>query len=161
MEYTFGLIGAGNMGGAIAHAVSQTTKAGILADHNPRRAQSLAEELGFAHGTNEVVAQNSQYLFLGVKPHLMGAMLADIQSVLAARQDAFVLVTMARVWPLNRSSAWPGALIPSFASCPTPQWLWGRGWFCITPVNRSARSRWTSSFSSWRRQAASILWKNP
>lgn len=95
MEYTFGLIGSGNMGGAIAHAVSQTTKAGILADHNPQRAQSLAEELGFAHGTNEVVAQNSQYLFLGVKPHLMGAMLADIQSVLAARQDAFVLVTMA------------------------------------------------------------------
>ena len=35
MEYTFGLIGSGNMGGAIAHAVSQTTKAGILADHNP------------------------------------------------------------------------------------------------------------------------------
>ena len=25
MEYTFGLIGSGNMGGAIAHAVSQTT----------------------------------------------------------------------------------------------------------------------------------------
>ena len=42
MEYTFGLIGSGNMGGAIAHAVSQTTKAGILADHNPQRAQSLA-----------------------------------------------------------------------------------------------------------------------
>ena len=35
MEYTFGLIGSGNMGGAIAHAVSQTTKAGILADHDP------------------------------------------------------------------------------------------------------------------------------
>ncbi len=40
MEYTFGLIGSGNMGGAIAHAVSQTTKAGILADHNPQRAQA-------------------------------------------------------------------------------------------------------------------------
>ena len=95
MEYTFGLIGSGNMGGAIAHAVSQTTKAGILADHDPQRAQALAGELGFAHGTNQVVAQSSQYLFLGVKPHLMEGMLQDIRPVLAARKEPFVLVTMA------------------------------------------------------------------
>ena len=38
MEYTFGLIGSGNMGGAIAHAVSQTTKAGILTTRSGPRA---------------------------------------------------------------------------------------------------------------------------
>jgi len=42
MRYTFGLIGSGNMGGAIARAVSLTLKDGILADHSPQRAQELA-----------------------------------------------------------------------------------------------------------------------
>ena len=127
MEYTFGLIGSGNMGGAIAHAVSQTTKAGILADHNPQRAQSLAEELGFAHGTNEVVAQNSQYLFLGVKPHLMGAMLADIQSVLAARQDAFVLVTMAAGLAIEQIQRMAGGPYPVIRIMPNTPVAVGQG----------------------------------
>ena len=127
MEYTFGLIGSGNMGGAIAHAVSQTTKAGILADHNPQRAQSLAEELGFAHGTNEVVAQNSQYLFLGVKPHLMGAMLADIQSVLAARQDAFVLVTMAAGLAIEQIQRMAGGPYPVIRIMPNTPVSLGAG----------------------------------
>lgn len=95
MGYTFGLIGSGNMGGAIAHAVSQSLKDGILADHNPQRAQSLAEELGFSAGSNEEVALESKYLFLGVKPHLMGSMLKTVQPVLASRQEAPVLVSMA------------------------------------------------------------------
>ena len=74
MRYTFGLIGSGNMGGAIARAVSLTLKDGILADHSPQRAQELAAELGFSSGTNEDAARESQYLFLGVKPHLMGGL---------------------------------------------------------------------------------------
>ena len=67
MRYTFGLIGSGNMGGAIARAVSLTLKDGILADHSPQRAQELAAELGFSSGTNEDAARESQYLFLGVR----------------------------------------------------------------------------------------------
>ena len=47
MKYTFGLIGSGNMGGAIAHAVSQSLKDGILADRSLEKAQALARELGF------------------------------------------------------------------------------------------------------------------
>ena len=95
MQYTFGLIGSGNMGGAIARAASQTTKNGILADHFPQRAQELAQELGLASGDNEAAARESQYLFLGVKPHLMGDMLTAIQPVLASRDQAPVLVSMA------------------------------------------------------------------
>ena len=47
MKYTFGLIGAGNMGGAIAKAVSRTLKDGVLVDRDRARAESLAAELGF------------------------------------------------------------------------------------------------------------------
>ncbi|MDO4516462.1 MAG: pyrroline-5-carboxylate reductase [Bacillota bacterium] len=95
MQYTFGLIGAGNMGGAIARAVSRTLKDGILADHSPEKSRDLAAELGFQAGSNEEVAGNSRYLFLGVKPHLMGGMLAAIRPALAARQEPPVLVSMA------------------------------------------------------------------
>ena len=95
MQYTFGLIGSGNMGGAIARAASHTTKSGILADHFPQRAKELAQELGLAAGDNQTAARESQYLFLGVKPHLMGDMLTAIQPVLASRDQAPVLVSMA------------------------------------------------------------------
>ena len=95
MKYTFGLIGSGNMGGAIAHAVSQSLKDGILADRSLEKAQALARELGFQAGSNEEAARNSRYLFLGVKPHLMGGMLASIRPALEARQEAPVLVSMA------------------------------------------------------------------
>ena len=47
MKYTFGLIGAGNMGGAIAKAVSRSLKDGVLVDRDQARADSLAAELGF------------------------------------------------------------------------------------------------------------------
>ena len=95
MKYTFGLIGSGNMGGAIAHAVSQSLKDGILADRSLEKAQALARELGFQAGSNEEAARNSRYHFLGVKPHLMGGMLASIRPALEARQEAPVLVSMA------------------------------------------------------------------
>lgn len=96
MRYTFGLIGSGNMGGAIARAVSLTLKDGILADHSPQRAQELAAELGFSSGTNEDAARESQYLFLGVKPHLMGGMLEGIRPTLASRETSPILVSRMR-----------------------------------------------------------------
>ena len=95
MNYTFGLIGSGNMGGAIAHAVSQSLQDGILADHSPERAEALAKTLGFSAGNNEEAAQESRYLFLGVKPHLMNGMLQAIRPVLAERTEKPILVSMA------------------------------------------------------------------
>ena len=95
MKYTFGLIGTGNMGGAIARAVSLTLKDGILSDKSVDKAQELAQELGFSAGTNQEAALESRYLFLGVKPHLMGGMLESIRPDLASRSEAPVLVSMA------------------------------------------------------------------
>ena len=95
MQYTFGLIGCGNMGSAVARAVSQVTGSGILANRTPQRAQTLAHALSFACGSNEDAAKNSRFLFLGVKPHLMAGVLQELQPVLTARETAPVLVSMA------------------------------------------------------------------
>lgn len=95
MKYEFGFIGTGNMGGAIARAVSKATDSVILADHFADKAQALAQELGVSCGDNNAVAKSAKYIFLGVKPQMMADMLGSIKDVLAQRTDASVLVTMA------------------------------------------------------------------
>ena len=92
--YTFGFIGTGNMGGALAKAASKSTKNILLADHFAEKAQALAEQLGVDCADNIAVVRNCRYVFLGVKPQMMGGMLEGIRDALRCRDD-IVLVTMA------------------------------------------------------------------
>ena len=94
---TFGFIGTGNMGGALARAARKRLPGEeiLLANRNPDKAKSLSEELQCNTGSNEDAAREAQYLFLGVKPQMMAGMLSGIAPVLAERQDRFILVTMA------------------------------------------------------------------
>jgi pyrroline-5-carboxylate reductase len=95
---TFGFIGTGNMGGALARALCLTVSPDrvFLTNRTMDKARALAKELGCqAAPDNRTVAETADFLFLGVKPQMMAGVLADIAPVLAARQDRFVLVTMA------------------------------------------------------------------
>lgn len=98
MTATVGFIGTGNMGAALARAVCKTVppQQVLLANRTPAKAEALAEELGCAAGTNEEVARACRLIFLGVKPQVMGEMLASLTPVLKEREDCFVLVTMGR-----------------------------------------------------------------
>ena len=97
----FGLIGCGNMGGALAKAAAQVLpkEEMLLANRTPAKAQALAVQLGgCAVGQNADVAARAQYILLGVKPQMMADMLAGIAPVLAQRTERgerFVLVSMA------------------------------------------------------------------
>ena len=95
MKYTFGILGAGNMGGAVALAASRTVRDGVLVDRDPARAAGLAAEIGFSVGTEEEAALESRYLFLGVKPHLVAGVLRELSPLLARRDTPPVLVSMA------------------------------------------------------------------
>ena len=92
--YTFGFIGTGNMGGALATAASRSTKDILLADHFADKAQALADTLGVDCADNIAVVKNCRYVFLGVKPQMMADMLASVRDALTCR-DEIVLVTMA------------------------------------------------------------------
>ena len=96
MTATVGFIGTGNMGAALARAVCKTVppQQVLLANRTPAKAEALAEELGCAAGTNEEVARACRLIFLGVKPQVMGEMLASLTPVLKEREDCFVLVTI-------------------------------------------------------------------
>ena len=71
MERVFGFIGCGNMGGAIACALSKATTDILLCD--PYAAESLAAKLNCQAGNNEQAANNCQRLFLAVKPQVLQA----------------------------------------------------------------------------------------
>ena len=93
--HNFGFIGTGNMGGALATAVSKATKSVLLADHFAEKAAELAQKLGCDSGNNEQVAKECKFIFLGVKPQMMSDMLGSISEILKSRTGDFVLVTMA------------------------------------------------------------------
>ena len=97
MNNTFGFIGAGNMGGALAQAVAKATAPAniTLADQCAEKAEVLAKSLGCNTADTVTVAKNCGYIFLGVKPQVMAAALSQIAPALAAREDDFVLVSMA------------------------------------------------------------------
>ena len=97
MNNTFGFIGTGNMGGALARAVAKVARPEViwLTNKTHAKAAALAAELGCRAVSTADVAANCGYIFLGVKPQMMADLLAEIAPILAHRTDSFVLVTMA------------------------------------------------------------------
>jgi len=93
----FGFIGTGNMGGALARAVAKSVAPEhiYLSDAWAEKATALAQELGCSCCSPEEIAEKCDFVFLGVKPQVMASMLTGIAPALAARQQNFVLVSMA------------------------------------------------------------------
>lgn len=90
----YGFIGCGNMGGALAKALSKTTKDIMVSDFDGSRANALASELGItAAESNAKVALECERIFLGVKPQMMEEMLSGIKSQLEAKKP--LLISMA------------------------------------------------------------------
>ncbi len=89
-----GFIGCGNMGGSLARAAAKSGYAPMLADLNGDMAARLAVEIGGWVSTNEIIAAECNYIFLAVKPQVMGSVLESIADILLSRNDA-VLVSMA------------------------------------------------------------------
>jgi pyrroline-5-carboxylate reductase len=105
----YGFIGCGNMGGAVARALSRSTKDIAVSDRSGK-ARNLAQELGIGYGTNEELAENCDILFLCVKPHMMAGMLQPLQPILARRRP--MLVTMAAALTLERIEEMAGCRLP-------------------------------------------------
>ena len=101
----YGFIGCGNMGGAIARALSQNTK-DILVTDRSGRAKGLAAELGIAYGSPAEVAASCDRIFLAVKPHLMQGVLAPLKEILAEKKP--LLITMAAGLTMEQIDAFAG-----------------------------------------------------
>lgn len=128
-QYFFGFIGTGNMAGALVRAACQKVDPHtiLLSNRTPAKAEALAAELGCAVGTNEEVAEQSRYIFLGVKPQMMAGVLERLRPVLASRQDRFVLVSMAAGLTMETLSAMASGTYPLIRIMPNTACAVGAG----------------------------------
>lgn len=123
----YGFIGSGNMGGAIARALckKEDPKEVLLCDYSQEKARSLAGELGCLAGENERAAKECAYIFLCVKPQFMESMLEPLRPVLAAREDRFVLVSIAAGLSMGRIRELVGGNYPIIRLMPNTAALVG------------------------------------
>ena len=93
----FGFIGCGNMGGALAAAVAKSISAEEIAvcDAFAEKAEAFAKTYGVTATDTASIAENAEYIFLGVKPQVFEDLFAEISPILKKRTAPFVLVSMA------------------------------------------------------------------
>ena len=129
MELKFGFIGTGNMGGALAKAARKGLPGEqlFLADHMQEKAAALAQTLGCSAVSNAEIAAGCDYIFLGVKPQVLAATLAEIAPVLAQRTSAFVLVSMAAGVPIADVQRMAGGEYPVIRIMPNTPVAVGSG----------------------------------
>ncbi len=134
--YEIGLIGCGNMGSAIVTAVAKSVKGEeiLLANRTEEKAKELAEKLGASFGSNEEVAKNCRYIFLGVKPKMMEEVLTPLKEILSQRDD-FILVTMAAGVAISEIQRLAGGSYPVIRIMPNTPVSIGKGMIlsCASP----------------------------
>ena len=132
--YEMGSIGTGNMGGTLARAAVRGLgrEKVLLSDKLADKAASLAQELGCASDTVQRVAEHCRFIMLGVKPQMMADMLAEIAPVLAAREERFVLVTMAAGLTMEQIGSMAGGNYPIIRIMPNTPASIGEGMILYT-----------------------------
>lgn len=128
-EIVFGFIGTGNMGGALARAVRRKLKGEqiLLANRSAEKSRMLARELDARAADNLKVAEEADYIVLGVKPQVMEEVLAEIAPVLAERVSRFLLVTMATGLTIARIQELAGGAYPVIRIMPNTPVSIGEG----------------------------------
>jgi pyrroline-5-carboxylate reductase len=144
----YGFIGCGNMGGAVARALSQSCK-DILVSDRSGKAANLAAQLGISYGDNAWIAAECDRIFLCVKPHMMKDVLRPLQTVLAQRKP--VLITMAAGLTMAQIEDYAGAALPVIRMMPNTPTAIGKGviQYCHNEwVEEDILSDWLSDMHS-------------
>ena len=129
MNNTIGFIGTGNMGGALAIAAAKAINPEfiVLSNRTAAKAEALASKLNCRVATKEQIASECTFIFLGVKPQQMGALLDELSHILAQRKDEFVLVTMAAGLTMERIQTMAGGTYPVIRIMPNTPCAVGEG----------------------------------
>ena len=94
MKYEIGFIGCGNMGGALARAVSKRLPGEKIAlcDLCAEKANALAAEIGAAPLDVQALVRESRFVVLGVKPQMLADTVKEFAAALGTGQ---VVISMA------------------------------------------------------------------
>ena len=138
----YGFIGAGNMGGAIAKALRNSTGDIALSDRSGK-AKTLAENLSVQYWSNQEIAENCERIFLGVKPYLMKDMLSTIAPILAEKKP--LLITMAAGLEIQQIRDFIGVDLPIIRIMPNTPTAIGKGviqYCCNDLVSKDLLEDW-------------------
>ena len=122
----YGFIGCGNMGGAIARALSKTTQ-DILVSDRSGKAKALASELNIGYADVPTIAASCDRIFLGVKPQMMAGLLDSLRLLLAARKTPCVLISMAAGLSIEAIREMAGLQLPVIRIMPNVACAVGEG----------------------------------
>ena len=92
-----GFIGCGNMGSALCKATIKAVgnKMVYVSDYIDAKAAEFCETTGAFHSTNEDIAENCDFIFLGVKPQVMEKTIEGIKRIIKKREKNVIMVSMA------------------------------------------------------------------
>ncbi len=121
---TYGFLGCGSMGGAIASRLSRSTKEIMVSDRSGK-AKKLAAELGIRYGDNITVATDCDTIFLAVKPQMLREVLTPLRPMLALRKP--MLVSMAAGVEIAQVREFAGCTLPIIRIMPNTPTAVGMG----------------------------------
>ena len=157
--YELGFIGTGNMGSALAQAAAKSGAGMLLSNRTAEKAARLAAELGCAAGTNQDVAASCKFIFFGVKPQMLPALLKELKAPLSARKDRFVLVSMAAGVTIGTIKETLGLPCPVVRIMPNLPVALGKGVVLISPDDAVSEDELTELEAALR--PAGLLMRMP
>ena len=126
-RYTFGFIGCGNMGGALAVAAAKGSPDMPIAVYDPmtEKARALADAFENVRVTSTAeLAQGSRYIFIGVKPQMLETLFAALSPLLP---DDAILVSMAAGTAIAKIETLAGKALPVIRIMPNIAVSVGKG----------------------------------
>ena len=159
---TYGFLGCGSMGGAIAARLSRSTKEITVSDRSGK-AKTFAAQLGIAYDDNIAIATNCDTIFLAVKPQMLRDVLTPLRPMLALRRP--MLVSMAAGIELAKVQDLAGCALPIIRIMPNTPTSVGMGVipYCRNElVSDRLLAEWivtSECFSSiWIKKSSRIYW---
>ena len=122
-----GFIGTGNMGSALAVAAAKAGKNLLLCNRTPEKAEALAAQLNCKTATAQEICETCDYIFLGVKPQMMGDLLSTLAPTLQRRTTPFALVSMAAGLTMDTLQKMAGGNYPVIRMMPNTPVAVGSG----------------------------------
>ena len=116
----YGFIGCGNMGGAIAKAISSTCSDLAVTDRSGK-----AKTLGLPYTSAAEIAANADRIFLAVKPQMMAGVLENLKPILQEKKP--LLITMAAGLTMEKIEAMAGGGFPVIRIMPNTPTAIGMG----------------------------------
>ena len=125
---TFGFIGIGNMGGAIAMAAAKAVDPAeiLVSAQHPEKAAAFSQKYGSVPSDNQTIAREAKFVVLGVKPQYMDSVLRELKPILEVRTDC-VLVTMEAGLTMNNTACMVGGGYPVIRIMPNTPAKIGQG----------------------------------